>query len=176
MQAYFYLERFQMAIVTQGFELSITVADNGANLSTLSWQANPAVVTDFATAQAQRDLLVADLVAITDSIVVSTRLTEVEYENAIVYPAAGVENENKASVTYLIDGTNKKGNIKIPAPKQTIFVNATGPSANIVDVADGLLVAYTDNFRDTGGWLVSDGESLITVLKGKRISAKNNNG
>jgi hypothetical protein len=165
-----------MAIVTAGFEVSISVADNGANVSTLSWEANTAVVTDFLTAQAQRDNLVADLQAVTDSIVVATRLSEVQYEDSIAYPVAGVENENKASITYLIDGTNDKGNIKIPAPVIDIFVAATGPSANVVDIADPLVVAYTDNFRVTGGWFVSDGQSLITVLKGKRVSAKNNNG
>jgi hypothetical protein len=165
-----------MAIVTGGFKLSISVADNGADVSTLSWDANTGVITDFATAQAQRDLLVADLAAITDSVVVATRLIEEQYEDTIVYPAAGVENENKASITYLIDGTNKKGNIKIPAPKQAIFSSPTGPSSKNVDVGNGLVVAYMANFESTGGWFVSDGESVGTTLKGKRISAKNNYG
>lgn len=165
-----------MAIVSAGFELSITLVDNGGNSTTLSWQANPAVVTDYATAQAQRDLLVADLAAISNSVISGTRLAEVEYEDSLAYPVAGVENEDKASITYLIQDTNKKGNLKVPAPDIDIFVNASGPSANVVDVGDALVIAYTDNFRTTGGWLVSDGESLQTVLKGKRISAKNNNG
>lgn len=165
-----------MAIVTQGFELSITLDDNGANSTTLSWQANSAVVTDFASAQTQRDALVTDLDAISNSVIVGTRLTEVQYNDSVAYPVAGVENEDKASITYLIQDTNKKGNLKIPAPVIGIFVNPTGPSANVVDVADALVIAYTDNFRTTGGWLVSDGESLQTVLKGKRVSAKNNNG
>jgi len=164
-----------MAIVTQGFELSISVVDSGANRSTLSWKANTAVVIDFATAQAQRDLLVTDLVAITDSVVESTRLTEVQYEDTLVYPATA-QNENKASITYLIDGTNKKGNLKVPAPKIAIFVETTGPNSNIVDTANGIVVNYTDNFRSTAGWFISDGESIITVLKGKRVHAKNNNG
>jgi hypothetical protein len=165
-----------MAIVTKGFELSISVADNGANVSTLSWEANTAVVTDFATAVTARDGLVTDLSAITDSIIIGTRLTEVQYEDSVAYPVAGVENENKASISYLITGTNEVGNLKIPAPVQDIFVSPTGPSANVVDVGDALVTAYTDNFRVTGGWAVSDGQSLQTVLKGKRISAKNNNG
>lgn len=165
-----------MALVLQGWELSITLADNGANNTTLSWLANTAVVTDYATAEAQRDFLITDLEAVTDSIIVGTRLSEVQYNNAVAYPVAGVENENKASVTYLIQGTNKKGNLQIPAPIIGIFVNTSGPSANIVNVAAPLLTAYCDNFRTTGGWFVSDGESLQTILKGKRISAKNNNG
>jgi len=165
-----------MAIVTQGWELSISLVDNGANVTTLSWQANTAVVTDYATAQAARDALVTDLAAISDSVIVGTRLTEVEYNDSVAYPVAGVENENKASITYLIQGTNKKGNLQIPAPKIAIFVNPSGPSANVVNVQQALVTAYCDNFRTTGGWYVSDGESLQTILKGKRISAKNNNG
>lgn len=165
-----------MAIVTAGYELSVTLADNGANQSTLSWEANSAVVTDFTIAQTQRDNLVTDLLAISDCIFISSRLAEVQYNDSIAYPVAGVEIENKASITYLIDGTKDKGNLKVPAPNQDIFVNPTGPSANVVDVGDPLVTNYCDNFRVTGGWFVSDGQSLITVLKGKRISAKNNNG
>lgn len=165
-----------MALVPKGFELSISLVDNGANTTTLSWEANTAVVTDFTIAQTQRDLLVADLVAITDAVISGTRLTEVEYEDSLAYPAAGVENENKASITYLIDGTTDKGNLQIPAPKIGVFVNPSGPSANVVDVGETIVTNYCDNFRVSGGWFVSDGQSLITVLKGKRISAKNNNG
>lgn len=165
-----------MALVTKGFELSISVADNGANVSTLSWEANVTNVTDLATAQAARDALVADLKALSDSIVVTTRLSEVQYEDSVAYPVAGVENENKASITYLITDTNDKGNLQVPAPKIGAFVAPTGPSANIVNVAAGIVTDYCDNFRVTGGWYISDGQSLQTVLKGKRISAKNNNG
>lgn len=165
-----------MAIVTKGFELSITVADNGANESTLSWEMNPATTADFTAAQAGRDALMTDLAAITQSIIVGNRLTEVQYEDSVAYPVSGVENENKASVTYLITGTNEKGNLKIPAPVPDVFVAATGPSANVVNTASTQLINYTDNFRIVGQFMVSDGQFLQTVLKGKRISAKNNNG
>lgn len=165
-----------MALTTEGFELSISVADNGANVSTLSWKANTAVVTDFASAQTQRAALVTDLDAITNGIIIGTRLTEVQYEDTIVYPAAGIENEDKASISYLIQGTNKVGNLKVPAPVIGAFVNTTGPSANVVNIAATVVTDYAANFMTTGGWFVSDGESLGTVLKGKRISAKNNNG
>jgi hypothetical protein len=103
-------------------------------------------------------------------------LREITYNDSIAYPPAGIEAENKASITYLIEGTRDKGNIKIPAPVIGMFVAPTGQSANLVDVQDTDLNAYLDNFRSTGGWYVSDGQHLQTVLKGKRISAKNNNG
>lgn len=165
-----------MAIVTKGWELSISLVDNGGNITTLSWEANTAVVTDLATAQAARDALVTDLEAISNAVIIGTRLSEVQYEDSVAYPAAGIENEDKASISYLIQDTNKKGNLKIPAPVIGAFVNTSGPSANVVDVTATVVTNYCDNFRTTGGWYVSDGESLQTVLKGKRISAKNNNG
>lgn len=165
-----------MALVSSGFWLSVTLVDNGANQTTLSWQANPLTVTDLVTAEAARDSLLEDLIQITDARVSGTRLSVVQYEDELTYPPAGVENENKASVTYLIQDSNKRGNFKVPAPVQDIFVNTAGPSANVVDVTENIVTTYADNFRSVGGWLVSDGEHLQTLLKGKRISSKNNNG
>jgi len=165
-----------MATVVEGYELTVSLADNGANVTTLKYQGNGAVLTDFTEAQAARDALITDLLAVTNSVFVGDRLTEVRYNDALAYPAAGIENEDKASVTFLIQDTNKKGNLQIPAPKIGLFVNPTGPSANIVNVQAAILTAYCDNFRTTGGWYISDGEFLQTILKGKRISAKNNNG
>lgn len=165
-----------MALVTKGWELSISLVDNGGNVSTLSWEANTAVVTDYTTAAAQRQNLITDLLAVTNSVIKGTRLSEVQYEDALVFPAQNIENENKASITYLIAGTNEYGNLKIPAPKIGLFVASSGSSANIVNVSSNLVTDYAANFEVTGGWFVSDGQSLDSVLKGKRVSAKNNNG
>lgn len=165
-----------MALVNKGFELTVSLADNGANISTLRYEGNPTLMTDFATGLALAQGLITELEAITDSIVVGYRFSDVWFEDAIAYPPAGIENENKASISYLIDGTNEVGNIKIPAPVIGIFVAPAGPSANQVNVGDADLNAFLDNFRTTGGFLINDGQFLDVVLKGKRVSAKNNNG
>lgn len=169
-----------MALVSDGFWLYVTVADHGDNQSTLSYQMDPANTADFAAALANAAGLIADLDAVTNSVIIGYRVEEVFYEDAIALPAAGIENEDKASVTFRIDGTNKKGNFKIPAPVSAggtnLFIGTSGASANQVNTQQATLQAYADNFRTAGGFLISDGEKLDQVLVGKRISAKNNNG
>ena len=171
-----------MALVTEGFEVTVTVADNGNNRSTLTFVCDPANVPDFATAQTARLSIVTALDTLTQSIIVGTTLKEIQYEDAIVYPPALVENENKASITYQILGQNKNGNLKIPAPIPTLFVGTAGDAANVVDVVNAALTTYVGNFFAAGYFTISDGEKIAQdpngngVIKGKRISAKNNNG
>lgn len=182
MQAYINLKGCSMALVTEGFEVSVTLADNGGNRSTLRYVCDPANVTDFATAQTARLSIVTALGNISESTIVGTALVETQYEDAIVYPPANVENENKASITYQILGKNKKGNLKIPAPEPAIFVGSSEASANQVNTQNALVTAYMGNFQAAGYFLVSDGEKVAAnpapngVIVGKRISAKNNNG
>jgi len=164
-----------MALASGGWWVYVTVADHGDNRSTLSYQCDPVLVVDGITAQAAAAAIVADLDALTNSIIVGYRVEEVYYNDSIALPADGIENENKASITYSIDGTNKKGNFKIPAPISTLF-GTTGGAANQVNTALAALQSYADNFRTAGEFVISDGEKLDVVLVGKRISAKNNNG
>lgn len=168
-----------MALVSGGWVGTITVADHGDNRSTLSYDFDPLTTADFAAALAAMAGLVTDLDALTNSTIVGYSVREVFYNDAIALPVAGVENEDKASVTFSIDGTNKKGNFKIPAPVSTgadsIF-GTVGGAANQVNTAAATLSAYADNFRTAGNFTISDGEKLDVLLVGKRISAKNNNG
>lgn len=171
-----------MTLVTEGFEVQISVVDNGNNRGTYTFICDPANVPDFATAQTARTSIRSAFDALTQAVVVGTRLTEVQYEDAIVYPTSLVELENKASITYQILGKNKKGNLKIPAPIPALFQGDAGDAANQVDVTAPLLTTYMGNFFTAGYFTISDGEKVAQspnsngVLKGKRISAKNNNG
>lgn len=168
-----------MALVSTGFWVTITVADNGDNRGTLEFQGDPAVLVDYATAAAQALLLIADLQNLIQGVITGYTVTERFAEDAIVLPASNVELENKASITYSIAGGNKKGNLKIPTPTPTalvVFVADSGAAANQVNTGSTFLQDYFDNFRAGGGFLISDGEKANQVLVGKRISAKNNNG
>lgn len=171
-----------MALVTEGYEVQITAIDNGGNRVVKTYQCDPVTVPDFATAQTARLSIRSAFEGVSDMEVVGTRLTEVQYENAIVYPASLVEAENKASLTCQILGQNKKANLKIPAPKSTLFNGDEGEAANVINVKEPLLITYVGNFGATGYFLVSDGEKIDVavntsgIVKGKRISAKNNNG
>jgi len=173
---------FVMAIVTEGFEITVTVADNGGQRSTLTYVCDPLTVMDFTDAQTAEISIRTALQAVTDSIVVGSSIKEVRYNDAIVLPAAGVQNENKASVTLQILGQNKKANMKIPAPKPTLFVGTSGEAADQIDVTDALLTTYFGNFLTAGYFTLSDGEKVSTdpngngIIVGKRIHAKNNNG
>lgn len=168
-----------MANVSAGFYLSVTLADHGDNRTTLGYHMDPANVADFTEATAAAAALVAALLALTDAVLTGYRVEEVWYNDSIALPAGGVENEDKASVTFSIQDTNKKGNFKIPAPKNgvgIVFVGTSGASANQVATQSATLTTYANLFRTAGAFLISDGEKLNQVLVGKRISSKSNNG
>lgn len=163
-----------MALVANGYGLSISLVDNGGNVSTLKYDLTSA---DHAAALVDGAAIVSALAAITNA-VISQWVIHTRYaEDAFAYPAAGVENEDKASITVLLDGLgNKKANVKIPAPVIGIFTAATGLGANIVDISDTDLLTYLAIFEDGGEAYISDGETMDMPLTGKRISAKSNYG
>lgn len=172
-----------MALVTQGFEITVTVQDNGKGKSTLTYVCDPATVPDYATAQTARGAVVSALSDIIQGVIVGTTLKEVQYENAIVFPASNIEIENKASITVQINGQNRKANLTVPTVSPAIFNGASGASADQVDVTDLFLEAYVDLFRHTTGYFyvsrdlhVADSPNGNGIVVGKRISAKNNNG
>lgn len=171
-----------MTLVTEGFEITITAIDNGGNTVVKTYICDPANVPDYATAQTARTSIVGAFEGVSDMEVTGTSLKEIQYEDAIVYPPSLVEAENKASLTLQVLGQNKKANAQIPAPKPTLFNGTVGPSANQINVTEPLLVTYIGNFGASGFFTISDGEKIDTavnssgIVKGKRISAKNNNG
>ncbi len=163
-----------MALVDMGWFASVTVVDNGANVTTLQYALRGATAVD---ALADANAVLAAFQAVTDAVVSDWYLKNKFSENALAYPAAGIENENKASITCLLTGAgNKKANLKIPAPVIGIFTAASGGGANVVDMSDADLVTYLDLFKSTGECYISDGEDLSAGVSGKRISAKSNYG
>lgn len=167
-----------MALVVEGFEITLTAADQGDNRVTKTYVCDPSVVTDLTLAETARAALAAAWVNVSEAVIVGMTIKQIFFEDAITLPTGNVENENKASITSQILGKNKKANIKIPAPVIGLFNGATGAAANQVDVTDAALLVYLTQFTDTNPFLISDGEKLAQAqpLVGKRISAKNNNG
>lgn len=168
-----------MAIVSNGFWLTVTLSDNGGNTGTQTFQGDPAILVDFATALTQSQGLVADLDALTDLVITGYNVQERFFEDSIALPPANIELENKARISYSIQDTNKKGTLDLSSPVTTpgvVWQAASGAAANQVAVSSTEIQNYFDNFRTTGGFLISDGEKANQVLVGKRISAKNNNG
>lgn len=160
-----------MALVSQGFSLSVTLSDQGGNKSTLKYDL---VAADFATAVTAAATVIAALDAVTDAAIVAYSLAERFEEDTSAFGLGEVENV--ASIVARIDAAEQKyATIRIPAPVDGIFQAASGPLYNVVDPADVALVAYLDIWDSTGGVAnLSDGEKLVDPgtagnVTGKRI-------
>lgn len=163
-----------MALAHAWFELTVSLADNGANVTTKRYRLRSALIADAVT---DSGVIIAALDAITESVIVGYRVNDVWHEGSVVYPAAGIENEDKASITVLLTtGGGKKANLKIPAPVIGIFNDSSGAGANVIDTADADLLTYLACFESGGECYISDGEDLDSVQSGKRISARSLNG
>lgn len=163
-----------MAITSKGWQLAVTVVDNGAQSTTKHYNLRSADATEAA---ADAAAIIAAFGAITDAVISDYYIKHHYSEDALAYPAAGVQNEDKASITALLTtGGSKKANLKIPAPVIGLFTAASGDGANTVDMSDADLLTYADLFKSGGECYISDGEDLSSLVSGKRISAKSNYG
>lgn len=161
-----------MALVSDGFWMRATVVDNGNNKTIKTYQMRAA---DFATATTDSTAILNALNAVTDSTISAFSIAQRFYEDAFAWPVSGIQNEDKASISCVITNS-KSANIKIPAPIPAMFQDTEGAAANVVDVTNGDLIAYTDIFKAGGESYISDGDDLLLVSGGKRISAKSNLG
>lgn len=161
-----------MAWISRGWFLTVSVVDTG-NDRTIKTYALTATVeatidTDVAT-------ILTKLATVTDGALAGYNVSERFYEDSLNLPAGNVQNENKASISVILNNA-KTGNLKIPAASSFMFQGATGAAHNVVDVEDTILVAYTDIFKTGAEASMSDGDFLASLSSGKRINAKNNNG
>lgn len=159
-----------MALASVGWYLSVVLADNGGNKSTLRYDLTAA---DAATAATDASTIMTELGPVTDAAIVGYSLGE-RFEEDTTFYGSG-EIENIASISARIDSADQKwATIKIPAPAAGIFKAASGPDYNLVDVADADLVAYLNLFATGNEALLSDGEALVSPgtagnVTGKRI-------
>lgn len=165
-----------MALVQDGYELTVNLADTSGSISTLRYELRAA---DQLTAQTDAIAITAALAAITESVISEYRINEIYREDAFALPAAA-ENAIKASISAYLSGLgNRRANIKIPAPVDAIFTSGTGPGYNVVNGGFGTVQAYLDLFEATGGVAdISDGETLRDGNPfggGKRISRGSQN-
>lgn len=164
-----------MALVSVGWEASITLFDKGSNSGTMQFELQ---AIDYTTAVASALAVVTALLAITNAVASNYRVTEIFGNDAFLLPVIG-ELENKASMTAQLAGAGEgKANAKVPAPIDGIFVGAPGSGANynVVDVADALLIAYETVFKSGESAYMSDGQVITSFVRGKRIHAKSNRG
>jgi hypothetical protein len=163
-----------MAIVGVGYEGSITLIDNGGNTTQRTYQLRATTPAEAVTAIAS---IASALNAISDASIVGYTANQVFAEDALVYPASGVQLENQALVAVAIaDNPLKTATFSVPAPTIGIFAGTVGKPANVVDTADADLVTYANLFKSTGSAYISDGEDLDFMKEGKRIHRKSRNG
>ncbi len=161
-----------MALVSNGWWARITVVDNGNNRTIKTYQLRAVTAAAAATDTAA---ILAALNGVTDSTVSGYSIAERFVEDSFVFPVSGIQNEDKASISVIVSNS-KSANLKIPAPIPAMFTGTTGRAANIVDTSNALLITYTDLFRTGNEAFISDGDDLVQVSGGKRISAKSNFG
>lgn len=165
-----------MALVSQGFRLTVQLKDTSNSTSTLTYDLQAADATAAAAAAA---IILAALAPVTQSNVSQYLITQVFVEDAFALPV-GAENAVKAEVAGLVAGfPNKTATFRIPAPSISIFSAASGAGYNIVDLDSANLQAYAQIFETGGQAYISDGENLADVsgglVSGKRVTVKSRN-
>lgn len=159
-----------MALTAAGFGMTVSYLDNGSNVVSREYMMDPAEVTTYDEAEAAALDILPDIVAATDAAIPQYRVFQVYSETALTIPGAGVQVENQASLTSLLTAPgNKKANLNIPAPKQALFVQTSGPQANIVNMGNAAVLAFLGNFMVGENFTVSDGEKIARGLNGKRV-------
>lgn len=159
-----------MALTADGFDLNVNLVDSGGNQTTRTYNLDSADAAEAATDAAA---VMAALEAVTDAVIAGYGIVERYVESALVYPT-DAEIENNARITAKIVGRpNRSATIDIPAPNIGIFTGTSGPSRNVVDLADTALQTFLGLFDGSGPVTVSDGESIIvTSAVGKRVHKK----
>lgn len=162
-----------MAILTDHFEITIKLVDEGANHSTLTFKCRDTAYADVVTA---KTALIAALDAVTDCVIQRVSINEVWQNDAFAYPS-GVETANKLSITAeLAGGIGKKANMKIPGPIDAMFGASGTAGFNTLNTANAAIITYTNLFKAAGDFYISDGEDFETLISGKRIHAKQYDG
>lgn len=163
-----------MAFVSAGWRLSATLADNGGDTTTKTYELTSADAAEAATDGAA---VIAALGGVSDCEILSYYWYEQFVEETPLLPAAGVQIEDLALLTFELAGNPlKSATHTIPGPKQTIFQTSTGAGANIVDTADAAVVAYRSLFQANGECYISDGEVANVLREGRRIHRKSRRG
>ncbi len=162
-----------MAIVASHFELTMTLADEGTNVTTLTFQCRDTVYADIVTA---KTALVAAMGNVSGCAIQRVSINEIWRNDAFAYPT-DVETATKLSNTALLTGgAGKKANIKIPGPLAALFGASGTAGFNVLDTSNAAAIAYTDLFKAASVFYLSDGEDLASMVSGKRIHAKQYDG
>lgn len=171
-----------MAQVSQGYFVNFQLMDNGRKVTSRTYQLDGTQV-DFAEALTDVAALLSDLEGVTDLEVLGYTVQEKFREDTLVVPTVlNAQAEMHALLNVGIEGLPlKTATMKIPGPKEAIFVGNPGTDDyDNVDGANAQVIAFMDNFKETGGtFFISDGERIAdagSFKSGRRIHSKSRKG
>jgi len=165
-----------MAFTSAGWKLSISFIDNGGDVTVRTYDLLSA---DYDAAVLDTAAMILAVDAIVDSVIIDYHYYENFVQDALVLPAAGVQNENQALLSYTIEGNPlKSATQSLPSPVIGIFTAASGHGANVVDVSDAALLTWAAFFITGAGQkaTISDGETAASLDSGRRRHVRNRRG
>lgn len=164
-----------MAFVPGRWFTVINMVDNGNNETSKRFQLNAA---DSAAATVVQTDLLAAWNNVTDLKVVSYYTYQEEVSDVEALPPSGVERENVAILSFEVrDKPNKSASLAIPGPKPGIFTATSGKGANVINTGNAAVMALRDLFiSDPPSVYLSDGESMGTLVSGKRTHRRSTKG
>jgi hypothetical protein len=115
--------------------------------------------TDYATARTAADNFTTDAQNLTDGYLYRETLAETQ---DIAGAAAATSNVFERISATMDLGAGKRANLQVPSPVAGAFVG------NSLDTGAAVWTDYEANIN-TGGWTISDGESVSGTISGKRI-------
>lgn len=151
-----------------GFFLHVTLIDTQGDSSLKKYALTSA---DMATATTDAGAVLAALDGVSDSVVQSYSILQVQDEQAFALPT-GADNSVKAVMTYQLANKAQKATEAIPAPSEDIFKGAFGEDNNQVDKLDPLVVAYVSLYQSGGKCFISDGDLTDFMIKGRRSTRR----
>lgn len=176
-----------MALVFEKFHLSVKIADSGGNIGTMNFRISGITAE---TAKLTADAVATEVQALTDGKVVGYTFSSVYSENADYLGATGSQVENVAQINFRLqqavtpDGPiGKWGSIRIPAPKQALFLATVGELSNKINPANAALRDLLERYDGTLTYTLttSDGQLAEEVategnVNGHRIHRKSRRG
>lgn len=153
-----------MALVSRGFEASVTVLGRDAYPYTMSV---PLRSADYATAVTDLALWRTRFAAVSDGVISKYRLAEIFSEDALSLTTAALNSKEVADITVYIDGEgDKKATIFIPMPKDVLRSAATGKARRTVKISETVLITYVGSYQSGGFVSLSDGETAGAMVEG----------
>jgi hypothetical protein len=162
-----------MALTSAGYFCNVTITDaSGVNKANLSYDI---VAADIATAKTNAAALVAEVDNVSQGLVVSYRIGEKFEEDTDQTAPAGVQIEDLALVSVVLETDNKKYSFKIPAPDPALFLDTTGEDSNVIDTSNANLQNFIGLFTDKTGYTTPGDDAIALVSDGEKVLPDNTN-